>query len=92
MSSRRKPQKIIDGDTFKLYQNLKGKRFVRLAGVDTPEKGQFGYQKAKNQLKGMIGGRTVTIKPQDIGRRIIAEVYADGKSVNNRMKERGWEA
>lgn len=90
MSTRRKPKTIIDGDTFELHQSLKGKRYVRLAGVNTPEKGQFGYKKAKNQLKGMIGGRTVTVKPQAVRRRVIAEVYADGKSVNRRMRERGW--
>ncbi|WP_414837125.1 thermonuclease family protein [Candidatus Nanohalococcus occultus] len=90
MATRRKPKKIVDGDTFKLHQSLKGKRYVRLSGIDTPEKGQFGYEKAKNQLKGMIGGKKVTIKPEAVKRRVIAEVYADGKSVNKRMKKRGW--
>jgi len=90
MSTRRKPKRILDGDTFSLHQSLEGKEHVRLAGVETQEKGQFGYHKAKNQLKGMIGGKTVTIKPQALKRRVIAEVYADGKSVNRRMRERGW--
>lgn len=90
VSTRRKPKRIVDGDTFELHQSLKGKKYIRLSGIDTPEKGQFGYKKAKNQLKGMIGGKKVTIKPQDVGRRVIAEVYADRKSVNKRMKERGW--
>lgn len=90
MSTRRKPKRILDGDTFELHQTLKGKKHVRLSGIDTPEKGQFGYKKAKNQLKGMIGGKKVTIKPQAVRRRVIAEVYADNKSVNKRMKQRGW--
>jgi len=90
MSYRRKVKKIIDGDTFEIYRSILGKRFVRLENVNTPEKGQFGYMKAKNQLKGMIGGRTVTIKPVAVRRRLIAEVIADRKSVNKRMRKRGY--
>lgn len=89
-SYRRKPAKIIDGDTFKLYKPVRGKNFVRLANVSTPEKGQFGYEKALNQLKGMIGGRRLTIKPVAVRRRVIAQVWADGKNVNARMQDRGW--
>ena len=89
-SYRRKPRKIIDGDTFMLYKPVKGKKYVRLSGVNTPEKGQYGYKKAMNQLKGMIGGRTVTIKPVAVRRRLIAQVIADNMSVNQRMKQRGW--
>ena len=85
---RRKPKSIVDGDTFKLYKAIQGKNYVRLANVDTPEKGQFGYKKAKNRLAGMIGGKRVTIKPVHIGRRVIAEVVADGQSVNQRMRNR----
>jgi len=87
---RRKVKRIWDGDTIELFRPIEGKKFVRLANVKAPEKGQFGYMKAKNQLKGMIGGRTVTIKPVAVRRRLIAEVIADRKSVNKRMRERGY--
>lgn len=90
MSYRRKPTRILDGDTFRVHKPVKRKRHVRLAGVDTPEKGQFGYGKAMRQLRGMIGGKRVTIKPVAVRRRVIAEVVADGKSVNARMQQRGW--
>lgn len=89
-SYRRKPAEIVDGDTFKLHKSIQGKKYVRLARIDTPEEGQFGYEKAMNQLKGMIGGKRVKIKPVTVGRRIIADVWADGKHVNQRMKDRGW--
>ncbi|MFB6216438.1 MAG: thermonuclease family protein, partial [Candidatus Aenigmatarchaeota archaeon] len=81
---QRKPAKILDGDTFKLHKTIQGKKFVRLAGVSTPERGQSGFEKARNQLRGMVGGKRVTIKPVDIGRRVIAHVIADGESVNRR--------
>lgn len=87
---RRKVKKTVDGDTFEISKPIMGKRFVRLSGIDTPEKGQFGYSKAKNQLRGMVGGKTVTIRPVDVGRRVIASVTANRRSVNRRMKSRGW--
>jgi endonuclease YncB( thermonuclease family) len=37
---------VVDGDTIR----LKSGRYVRLIGIDTPEVGQCGYQKAKRQL------------------------------------------
>lgn len=87
----RKVKSIVDGDTFTISKAIYGKNYVRLANVDTPEKGNAEYMKAKRQLQGMIGGKTVTIKPVNVKRRVIAEVYADGKSVNKRMRERGWQ-
>ena len=86
-SYRRKVKKVIDGDTFEIYRPILGKTFVRLANVDAPEKGQFAYMKAKNRLKGMIGGKVVTIKPVAVMERLIAEVVADRKSVNKRMRK-----
>ena len=90
-SYRRKPKKIVDGDTIELYTPINGKKFVRLSNIDTPEKGQFGYNKAKNQLKGMIGGKTITIKSEGNSyNRVVGELYHNRKSVNKRMKKRGW--
>ncbi|MBA7501437.1 hypothetical protein ES706_00007 [subsurface metagenome] len=34
--------KVTDGDTFKIKRNIRGSRFVRIAGVDTPERGEGG--------------------------------------------------
>lgn len=74
---RRNPQKTVDGDTFKVQKPIRGEQYVRLANVNTPEKHQFGGEKATRILSGMIGGR-----------RVIAEVIADRKSVNQRMRDR----
>lgn len=88
MGIRRKVKRVVDGDTFELHKPLNGSKFVRLSGVNAPEKHQFGGQKATNRLRGMVGGKTVTVKPE--GRsynRVVAEVISDRKSVNKRLKK-----
>jgi endonuclease YncB( thermonuclease family) len=45
--------RIIDGDTFELYQD---KQVVRLLCVDTPESGEEGYEEAKTFLGSLIIG------------------------------------
>lgn len=57
---------VVDGDTvdvqvdlgFKMYS----KQRIRLAGIDTPERGQEGYDKAKDRLKELLLGETVCLK------------------------------
>ncbi len=90
-STRRKVKRVVDGDTFELHRSLNGSKYVRLANVNAPEKGAVGGRKATNVLRGMIGGKTVTIKPK--GRsdgRTVGDVVADRKSVNKRLKRRGY--
>ncbi len=62
-SVRRKVQEVIDGDTFKVRNRVEGSQYIRIAGVDAPEKGQKGYAEAKKKLK-KLEGETVTIKPK----------------------------
>ena len=84
MTRRERVTKIIDGDTF---ETASRKHPVRLANVDAPEKGQKGYAQAKEDLKNLIDGKEVTI--ETVGRsygRPVANVKADGKSVNRAMK------
>lgn len=72
---KRKVQRVIDGDTFKVRRNVAGSQYVRIAGLNAPEKGQQGYASAKRALIRQIGGRTVAIKP--VGRsygRTVAKV------------------
>lgn len=84
---KRKVKKVLDGDTFETYTKINGTNRVRLAGINAPEKHQFGGQKATNRLRGLIGGKTVTITPK--GRsynRIIADVRINRKSVAKKLK------
>ncbi|MEW6746516.1 MAG: thermonuclease family protein [Planctomycetota bacterium] len=88
MPRRERVTRVIDGDTF---QSGSRKRPVRLAGVDTPEKGQRGYVAAKEALEQLIGGRKVLIetKARDAYGRSVANVKVGGKSVNRAMKQHG---
>lgn len=88
MTRRERVTKVIDGDTFMTGSR---KNPVRLAGVDTPEKREPGYQKAKQALADLIQGETVTIdtKATDTYRRSVANVKVKGRSVNAAMKKHG---
>ena len=76
--------KVIDGDTFQTKT-----RIIRLTNVDTPEKGQKGYQDAKQALKDLIQGEIVTIttKGKDSYGRSLGDVKINGHSVNKAMKK-----
>jgi endonuclease YncB( thermonuclease family) len=74
---RRTVSRVVDGDTFVVRRRVGGSRYVRIAGIDTPERGERGYATAKRQLQRKIGGRRVAIRP--VGRsynRIVAVVPA----------------
>jgi endonuclease YncB( thermonuclease family) len=77
--------KVIDGDTFKTASRT---RPVRLANVDTPEKGSPGSAIARSALERKILGKTVSIDTvaRDTYNRAVANVKVGGKSVNKAMK------
>ncbi|MFC2034180.1 thermonuclease family protein [Chloroflexota bacterium] len=85
---KKKVQKIIDGDTFVTSDGKK----VRLANVNAPEKGKNGAPKAKKDLVKIISGQSVNVEEvaHDKYGRIVAKVQVDGKSVNKKMREKGW--
>ena len=76
---------VIDGDTFETSSR---KRPVRLANVDSPERGEEGYGAAKQKLARLIRGRVVVIQPvaRDKYGRAGAIVKVGGKSVNSHMQ------
>ena len=86
MPRKEKVNKVYDGDTF---GTNKRKNPVRLANVDTPEKGEPGYAKAKKALENLILGEEVIIdtKARDKYRRSVANVKHGGSSVNKAMKK-----
>ncbi len=67
-----------DGDTFVGMYKDKPTTF-RLAGINTPEKGQFNYDKAKFFLKDLICKKNIylTVKGTDVYNRQIVEAYLD---------------
>ena len=48
---------VVDGDTLE----IEGGRRVRLIGIDTPERGECGYEQAKQALEERVEGRKVTL-------------------------------
>ena len=86
MARKEKVTKIIDGDSF---LTDKRKNPVRLADVDTPEKGQPGYQNAKKYLEKLILNQEVSIETvaRDKYHRSVAKVKVRTKSVNKAMQE-----
>ena len=86
MSRKEKVKKVIDGDTFTTKQR---KNPVRLANVDTPEKGQPGFQSAKKALEKLIADQEVSIDTvaRDKYSRSVAKVKIGTRSVNQAMKK-----
>ena len=85
---------VIDGDTFKVKNGWKWSEkkgdTVRPTGYDTPEKGESGYEQAKQKLKDLILGKTVDIKSAKIvdqWGRLVADVYYNGKSLADYFPE-----
>lgn len=86
---------VIDGDTFVLANN----KYVRIAGIDTPEIGrdgkrdQYYAQEAKAMLAKMVQGKRVRIeyagKGFDRYKRVIGWVYVDDVFVNKQMIRKG---
>ena len=51
MTIRRTVKRVLDGDTFQTYRKVNGSNYVRLAGVNAPEKHQFGGSQATQRLR-----------------------------------------
>ena len=82
-----KVTKIIDGDTFEVspgwtWNGHEG-NVVRPRGYDAPERGQLGYQEAKDKLTSLILHKEVELE-NPIGLtydRLLCDVYYEGKSL-----------
>ena len=85
---------VVDGDTFKVKNGWKWSEkkgdTVRPTGYDTPEKGELGYEQAKQKLKDLILGNTVDIqsaKIVDQWGRLVTDVYYNGKNLADYFPE-----
>lgn len=89
--------RVVDGDTVDLQIDLgfsmTTKQRVRLAHIDTPERGQDGYEQAKSALAEAVQFKNVrvkTTKPSKYG-YYLAELATDGcLSVNDMLVQRGF--
>jgi len=82
---------ITDGDTLTLLVDKKEFK-IRLAEIDTPEKGQPYGNKAKQALSNFVFGKEVRVVKQDIDRygRIVGRLYIDNLDVNAEMVRLGY--
>ncbi len=85
--------RIVDGDTVVLEVDLGFRTYsqqsFRLVGYDAPERGEPGAHEYRNLLLSMTDSRPLTIrthKGQSFN-RWLCEVFVDGESVNDRMRE-----
>lgn len=69
---------VFDGDTLELRSDSETIH-VRLAGIDTPERGQPWATRSKQALSDRVFGKEVRIIQVDVDRygRTVGEVYAD---------------
>ena len=94
--------KIVDGDTFRVYDGTKKGLAIRLIGVDTPETrksahkeiGYFG-EEAKQYLSSLLTGKKIKlvydVNQFDRYQRTLAYVYLeDGTFVNAELVKNGF--
>lgn len=87
---------VVDGDTvdaeLDLGFRLKIKQRLRLSGIDTPERGQEGYQQAKDALANFVLDKEVlvtTYKSSKYG-YYLADIEFDNQKINSLMIEEGY--
>ena len=88
---------VVDGDTIDIELDLgfriKTRQRLRLSGIDTPERGQPGYDEAKVALSNLILGKTVTcitFKPSKYGYFLaVIEQKDSDVTINQHMINEG---
>jgi micrococcal nuclease len=87
---------VVDGDTvdaeLDLGFKLKIKQRLRLAGIDTPERGQPGFEEAKQALieKTLNKTLTFTTYKQSKWGYFLADIEFDDQSINQSMITEGF--
>ncbi len=82
---------VVDGDTL----DVEGVGRIRLVGVNTPERGQHGYQESKDFVTSMCLGKIVYLdiddaKHYDKYGRVLAVVYVGNVNINKELLKRGY--
>jgi micrococcal nuclease len=82
---------IADGDTLTLLVSGNQQVRVRLAEIDTPERGQPYAEKSKQQLADLVFGRTVRVRSFGSDRygRTLGRVFVGDVDVNAEMVRSG---
>jgi endonuclease YncB( thermonuclease family) len=82
--------RVIDGDTIDVLLGS-GRIHVRLHGIDAPERDQPGGLEAREWLRRRLMDQSVQLEPvsQDRYERMVAVVFAQGRSVNEELLRAG---
>ena len=85
--------RVIDGDTFTVIYDGEETR-VRLSGIDTPERGEPGFNEATAALAAMIEGRAVRLefpapRKRDSSGRLLCRVYAGDMDTGRELLRQG---
>jgi len=79
-----KVKEAIDGDTVKLPYN----KFVRLSGVNAPEKNKKGGAAAKHELERLVENKTISYTEDAISYgRVVGTVKVGSKNINDAMNK-----
>ncbi|MEM5798200.1 MAG: thermonuclease family protein [Candidatus Aenigmatarchaeota archaeon] len=82
-------EKVVDGDTIKLVNG----EYIRLLGINAPEKGQAFYSEAKSMLEAAIANKSVRfekdVEDRDKYGRLLRWVWADESLVNAEIVKQG---
>ena len=83
--------RITDGDTIVVLDDSKAQHKIRLQGIDAPEHGQAFGTKSKENLSGLVAGKTVVVDYNDYDRyqRVFGKVLLDDQDVNLEQVEAG---
>ncbi len=84
--------RVIDGDTFVVKNRRDGQEWrVRLWGVNAPDSKECFFDIATEVLRDELMGKKITYQRYgyDGYGRILAEVFVDGKSLEEKLVERG---
>ncbi|HEV8072030.1 MAG TPA: thermonuclease family protein [Planctomycetaceae bacterium] len=60
--------KIADGDTLTILNSANAQHWIRLAGIDAPEKAQPFGTKSRENLAGKVFGQLVRVEVIDVDR------------------------
>lgn len=91
--------RVVDGDTLhvELPGSITPSEKVRLLRIDTPERGEPGYEQASAALVALAAGRDVALSFEDPDAparddygRLLAYVWIDGRCANVELVRRGF--
>jgi|APFre7841882724_1041349.scaffolds.fasta_scaffold142238_2 endonuclease YncB( thermonuclease family) len=82
---------IADGDTLTILDATNTQHKIRLAGLDSPEKGQPFGQVCKKSLSDLAYDRVVAVESSKLDKygRVIGKVLVNGQDVNLEQVRRG---